>query len=197
MNNEEQVKSKKVQETTTFPNPKKRLITSLLLVVAIAIGLWIGYQKVLSNPLSIYKRAINETYELMSNYFEENLNRTFQLSTLEEPFVIKTDFELNSNLADLEDFRGYTYHLEFGLDYPENIMNANFKINNGNTQIINLLLSLINDHGYLQSEEIFDQVLDLGQAEFDFDSLANLNEISMNNDDYQIVLKGIKNILIQ
>ena len=56
---------------TVLVKPKKRkkfVIILILIIIAIAVGLFLGYKRLTSNPLSIYKKVINETYDLANNF---------------------------------------------------------------------------------------------------------------------------------
>lgn len=202
MNELEQNVEAKEQVTASKNEPKKKkgkiIAIIILLLIAIAIGLFYGYQKITTNPLSIYKKAINDTYELADNYLKENLDRSFSINPLTEAFNINADFTVNSNISELSALNNYQYSIAVGLDYPNNTMNVGLGLNNESEEIIEVLLSFLNDHAYLQSADLFDQVLDLGSANLnlDLDALNMNDNLIIDYDNLHVILVNMKNIII-
>ena len=115
-----------VVPTTEVVKPKKRgkvILIIVLLVIAVAVGLYFGYQKLAVNPKSVFTNAINGTYELVDGYLNENLNRTFSLNPMEEAFVLNAEIEIGGMGEDVEAFDGYQFDLALGVDYPSEILN--------------------------------------------------------------------------
>ena len=57
---------------TEVVKPKKKgkiILIIVLLVIAVAIGLYFGYQRLAVNPKSVFTSAINSTYDLVDGYF--------------------------------------------------------------------------------------------------------------------------------
>ena len=186
-----------VQTKEVKPKKKKTkaIILSILIIIAIGIGLFVGYQKLTSNPLSIYKKAVNNTYKLLNGYIEDAANKIeFALEPLEEPFTINMDFTVNSNMEELAILKDYEYHLSAGLDYPKEQLYLDLGIKNENQEGLSLLLAYLNEHAYLESEEIFDRILDLGTSEFSFSEM-NLEIERVDYKDLQIILKEMKDII--
>ena len=185
-----------VQEKKIKPKKKKTkiILITILIIIAIAIGLWLGYQKLTSNPLSIYKKAVNNTYSVLNNYLT-NANKTeFELMPLEEPFTMSMDFTVNSNTEELAVLTDYEYHLSAGLNYPKEELYLNLGIENENNDALTLLLAYLNDHAYLESEEIFDRILDLGVQDLNFSEM-NLEIEGANLEDIQLILREMKDII--
>ena len=203
--NEEQEKIK-VEETKEegkkIPKEHKKrgkgIIIIILLIIAIAVGLYVGFEKLNSNPLSIYKRAINDTVQLLDNFLEENTNHTFSLDPTKEAFLVDTNFTIDVDNEDLSILNNYNYDLSLGIDYPNNQMNVALGLKDEEEEILNLLVSFMNDHAYLQSKELYDQILDLGSADLELD-LSALSSEEMPNLDYQnirVILLEMKDIII-
>lgn len=168
----------------------------ILIIIAIGVGLFVGYQKLSSNPLSVYKKAINETYKLANNFLEENKKNTMTINYLEEPFAMETNFTLNSDSEEYQALSNYEYRLSLGFNIPNEQMNLSFGLNDDEGKIIRLLLAFMNDHAYLQSEELYSEVLDLGLSELNFSELTMENIANYDYNDLQVVLSNMKEILI-
>ena len=98
---------------------KKGIKTILLLiciVLAIGIGLYVGIEKLNSNPRSIYKKAITNTYKLLDSFLKENLKTSFNLDYINEPFVINTNLRLNTNIKEYQDLNNYEMNLLLGVN---------------------------------------------------------------------------------
>ena len=189
-----------IQTTSNETKPKKKkgkiIVIILLLLIAIAIGLYVGIQKLTTNPMSIYKSAINETYDLVDNFLEEQLKNAMQVDLSKEPVLVNSNFTLTSNMDELSALSDYEYNLSVGLNIPEEQMNLSLGLADDNGKIIDLLLAFINNRAYLQSDELYDQVLDLGLTEMDFSSLNLDTTISYDYDTLHVILSKMKNILI-
>ena len=77
-------------------------------------------------------------------------------------------------------------------------MNVGLGLNNESEEIIEVLLSFLNDHAYLQSADLFDQVLDLGSANLnlDLDALNMNDNLIIDYDNLHVILVNMKNIII-
>lgn len=177
----------------------KFILVCLFLLIAIGIGLYIGYQKLNSNPVSIYKETINNAYNYASKYLKETKKNEFNLDLNNEPFVLSLDANLESNIKELANFTGKNYNLELGLDVKKEIATLNADISENNETIISLLTLLKNDNAYLKSPKLLNKVINLGEFNL-FDNL-NLNSylkindenITLTSDDLDYMLKFLKN----
>ena len=177
---------------------KKGIKTILLLiciVLAIGIGLYVGIEKLNSNPRSIYKKAITNTYKLLDSFLKENLKTSFNLDYINEPFVISTNLRLNTNIKEYQDLNNYEMNLLLGVNNPSQAFHLGARLNQGKTEIINVLLSSLDNHAYLQSKELYDKILDLGVIDLDF-NFNDLNLYKIDYDNLHTILLEMKELLI-
>lgn len=199
--NEENKSNKELEQNVVVPEESKRkkrkkiLVILILLLIAIAVGLFLGYQRLISNPLSIYKKVINETYDLANNFLEENFKDAMYINLSEEPLIINASFSLDTNMEELSALRNYEYNLSLGVDVPKEQINLSLGLSDDNEDIINILLAFINDKAYMKSDELYDKTLDLGMPELDFSELQ-MEEGYYTYEDLDIALNKMKSILI-
>ena len=174
----------------------KSLLILILILIAIGIGLYVGFQKLNSNPRSIYKKAINNTYKLLDSYLENNLDTAFKLDIFNEPFLLDTNFKINSTISELGSLNNYEYNFAIGLDYQKESLNLKAGINQDHDSVINVLLAFLNNKAYLKSNEIFDKTLDLGNADVNFDLSALNTNAKIDYDNLHTILSLLKDILI-
>lgn len=191
--NEEVVVSGAVSKKTK--KRKKFVIILILIIVAIAVGLFLGYKRLTSNPLSIYKKVINETYDLANNFLEENVKNTMSINLKEEPLTINTSFTLDTNIEELKALKNYEYQLSIGVNPSKEQMNLSLGLSDDNENILSLLLAFLNDRAYMKSDELYNEVLDLGISELDFSELQ-IEEGFYTYEDIDITLSKMKTILI-
>ena len=187
-----------VADGTVLVKPKKRkkfIIILILIIVAIAVGLFLGYKRLTSNPLSIYKKVINETYDLANNFLEENVKNTMSVNLKEEPLTINTSFTLDTNMEELKALKNYEYQLSMGVNPSKEQMNLSLGLSDDNENILSLLLAFLNDRAYMKSDELYSEVLDLGISELDFSELQ-IEEGFYTYEDIDITLSKMKTILI-
>ena len=183
---------------TVLVKPKKRkkfIIILILIIIAIAVGLFLGYKRLTSNPLSIYKKVINETYDLANNFLEENVKNTMSFNLKEEPLTINTSFTLDTNIEELKALKNYEYQLSIGVNPSKEQMNLSLGLSDDNENILSLLLAFLNDRAYMKSDELYSEVLDLGISELDFSELQ-IEEGFYTYEDIDITLSKMKTILI-
>ena len=174
---------------------KKFVIILILIIVAIAVGLFLGYKRLTSNPLSIYKKVINETYDLANNFLEENVKNTMSINLKEEPLTINTLFTLDTNMEELKALKNYEYQLSIGVNPSKEQMNLSLGLSDDNENILSLLLAFLNDRAYMKSDELYSRVLDFGASELDFSELQ-IEEGYYTYEDLDITLSKMKPIII-
>ena len=168
MNEQENLQTEKQVKKEKKGRKGKTILLLICIVLAIGIGLYVGIEKLNSNPKSIYKRAITNTYKLLDNCLKDNLNTSFSLDYLEEAFVLDTTFKLNTNIREFQDLNNYEMNLLLGIDNPNQAFHLSTGLSQRKNQIINVLLSFLDNHAYLQSKELYDKALDLGPVDIDF-----------------------------
>jgi len=200
------VSSNDVAETHTFNNKRSKwkfIIGGLFVVVAIAVGLFVGYNKIYGNPINIYKNTINSVYKMLSDNLKEVEKNEFKVDLLEEPITLGLNVKLDSEMPELKNFSGIDYNLQMGLDVKNEKINVNLGAMENNKDIIKALYSFIDGNIYFKCEQLFDKVL-YGKydvfADLDFKELKDiLKDLEINEFDYETydyILKELKNILI-
>lgn len=198
MNEQENLQTEEQVKKEKKGRKGKIILLLICIALAIGIGLYVGIEKLNSNPKSIYKRAITNTYKLLDNCLKDNLNTSFSLDYLEEAFVLDTTFKLNTNIREFQDLNNYEMNLLLGIDNPNQAFHLSTGLSQGKNQIINVLLSFLDNHAYLQSKELYDKALDLGSVDIDF-NLSNFktnDQIMVDYDNLHTIFSSMKKILI-
>ena len=176
-------------------NAWKIILIIGLLLIAIAIGLYVGFRALAIDPKKVYERTINETYELISSYLDENGNTTFQLDYLEEPFIVNSEFNIYGDLEGFEHIEDYDFDVSLGLDVAREIMNVEMNLSTNNNHILNFLYSYMNNHMYLQSTDLYENIIDFGESDLSFEDLQT-EELELPLDDIRVILREMKDIVI-
>lgn len=178
----------------------KFLIIGFLVIIAIAIGLFVGYKKLNNDPMGIYKDSINSVYKTLSDALKENKKNSLDnFDIRKDPFVIDLKAKLTSDMPELKNFTGLNYHLNTGMDLANKKMNIGLDIEDNNTFLLNALVAVLDKNVYLK---IFDKVLDLGEEDvfgnMDIDSYFKVNgaDAKFDYDNYNYILKEMKDIII-
>lgn len=178
----------------------KFLICGFLAIIAIAIGLYVGYKKLNNDPMGIYKDTINGIYKTLDNVLKENKDNILgTLDIQKDPFIAEIEAKLESNMPELKNFTGLKYNIATSMDLANKKMNVSINIDESDKALLNLILSVIDENVYLK---VFDKVLDLGKEDIfnnmDIDNYLKINgnEMKYDYNNYSYILKEIKNILI-
>ena len=189
-----------LEDNTELQNNKKSkwkfIIGGILLVVAIGIGLFIGYSKITSNPVIIYKNAINGIYNILNDNLEKIDKTAVNIDFSKDSVIGDLNFNLSSSLDELKPFTGIDYGFSVGLDNKNKKAMAQMKINKDNKEMLKVIMSLLNDNAYLKSDTLFDKIIDLGKMDLNVSNYVSLNVNNLNIDyeDLQYILKELKEI---
>lgn len=183
--------------------PKNKKVTFLLIaiigLIAIAVGLYVGYKKVMDvDPSKIVKNGIEEGYDFLAKKLDKAKESNIDLD-FDKPVSVNLNGKLKSNLEELKAFTDFTYDIGLGVDIKNEKLNMNVGVSKNNTSL-NLSAAFQNDKLYLKSDELFDKVLDLGSNEIFGDlDLSVFEELKTNIvsiDDIKYLLKSMKDILV-
>ena len=172
----------------------KFLILSFFIIVAVGVGILIGYKKLNSNPFGVYKETINDAY----NYISKKLNNSFKMdfNPLEDPFTLNISTSLNSDLDELKSFSNLTYEAKLAMDYKNKTGNISLGIAKENNSLLSLVMAALKKDIYLKSETLFDKTIKLDNYDV-FDKIVYQNDFAnLDADTINIILKEYKNILI-
>lgn len=172
----------------------KFLIIGFLVIIAIAIGLYVGYKKLNNDPLGIYKDTINGIYRKLNGVLKDAENKNMELDINEDPVTIDLKAKLDSNMIELKNFTGLDYRVSLGIDLKNKKMNTNLNIEENNNSLLNLALSIINNNIYVN---VFDKVIDLGKRDIFSNFNINSDSVKVDYDNYDYILKELKDILIK
>lgn len=204
INNENNVSKIIVPEGSPKEKNKKRkakfLICGVLVIIAIAVGLYVGYKKLNNDPMGIYKDSINGLYKILNNAINESKDKNLDsIDISKEPFVFELNGKLESDMPELKNFTGLNYHIATGMDLANKKINVGLDIKDNKDSLVNLILSVIDKNIYLK---IFDKVLDLGEEDI-FGNIdlntsfsVNGNSAKFDYDNYSYILKEFKTIII-
>ena len=187
----------------------KFIIISILVLIAIGIGLFVGYTKLTQDPLIVYKMAINNMHDYLAERIsDDNKLDKFKIDGETEPFTVELDAKLNSNVEEIKPLTGINYNLRLGIDNPKKQGSVSLGLGDGNKDIVRVLAALMNKNVYVSSKEIYDKVVKIG--EIDLDSFLEENFVSgitVNDEEVDFssvdakqvkaALKEFKNILIK
>lgn len=171
---------------------KTFIIGAVIILIVLGFLIYFGYKKLNSNPVEIYKQAINNTYDSLSEVLKEAEKSSINDN---EPYNVKFNAKLDSNMEELKNFVGYNYSATVGIDPKKENISVDLVIDKNNSRILKILLAVINNKGYLKSEELYNKVLSLGDVDLTEEGIE-LNSINVNYDDIDYVLKSLKNIVI-
>lgn len=202
MSNTPNVSNVTPQPTSGKPKKKTGLIVGVIVgvVVLVAAILFAVYSLVLNNPTTIVKNAINDFYEKTSSKLKEYEKNEMKFNIAQDTMKVSGDLKLSGTL-----FKGAeNSKISFGetLDYKNKAAEINLGLNEDNKDLADITVYVKNNHGYLKSNTLFDNVYDAGEEDFKdvFESLESIissqnSEINLENVD--IVLKEAKDALIK
>lgn len=189
--------------TSSEQNKKSKtkfIIGGLLIVIAIGIGLYFGYKRLNNDPVSIYKDSINSVYKSLNSMLKDYKENAMDLDASKEPFKIKLNAKLDSNIPELDNFTNLNYKIGLGIDYSKELMNLEFGVKDKNETIMDAILAYTNESIYLKCNELFSKVIKVSEENIFEDATTgftiNGNAAKFDYDNYELILKEMKTILI-
>lgn len=188
-------------------NQKKKNIVPFIILAVIAFILivgGIGYFTISKNPTNVLKGAINNAYKDFSKELKKYDKKQIDFNILEDSFKVSGDVELSGSL--FKELNGEKLSYDMGLDYAKKKASIEAKINEDGKDLVDASVYFKDNKSYIKSNSLFNNIYDLGEAEFDeiFDfsefediinSTSNYKAPSVEDIDY--VVKEFKDALIK
>lgn len=169
----------------------KPIIISLIviLVIGVLVGTFFVVKEVLTSPIKIYERSINEGYELLSSYFKEinskKLNYDVNLDTLANNGTLKVE----SNIPVFSSFNNLPITYKLVLDVKNEQADLSLNVSE-NKSLIDLQAYLRDKKLFLKENNIYNQWLEVFDiSSFNMESVKN----NIETNDILNVVKVIKN----
>lgn len=191
------------QQTSYVPEPEpisrkpkkqinyKPIIISLIviLVLGVLVGTFFVVKEVLTSPIKIYERSINEGYELLNAYFKEinskRLNYDINLDTLANSGTLKVE----SNIPGVSSFNNLPITYKLVLDAKNEQADLSLNVSE-NKSLIDLQAYLRDKKLYLKENNMYNQWLEVFDiSSFNMESVKN----NIETNDILNVVKVIKN----
>lgn len=190
------------QQTTYVPEPEpiarkprkqvnyKPIIISLIvvLVLGVILGTFFVVKEVMSSPIKVYTKAIEEGYTLLNDYLKEKdrkaLNYDVNVDTLSSIGTLK----MESNIPTISSLNGINVSYKTVIDVHNEQMDLNLNIG----ELIDLKSYLRDKKIFVGEKNIFDKWLEVGDLNsFNIESLKT----DVDSNDILNVVKVVKNYI--
>lgn len=163
--------------------------------VIIILGVLGAYYQ-MTNPIQILNKTINVAYKNVDSLFDnleesENLNDT--------PFEWKgnLDFKTDLDLSEIENLQSYNYDFNIIADLKQEFVSLKLGINEENNKLIDANFYQIGNEQYIESKDIFDNILKIPDTEKSFNEIFDFSDFykitqNENIEDTRYLLKQLK-----
>jgi len=157
-----------------------------VLIVLVVLGCY--YHA--TNPMTILKRTINSSYELL----EKNLSKSNV--EIEDNFSINGNlkFKTNAELGELSELQNYNYDFNINYNSKEEIMKFTLGMNDKEKDIIHANLYQIKEKQYIELPKLFEYLLEIDTS--DYDNTLNQTEWNYDSEDIKIIIQKIKDAFL-
>ncbi|MCI8575434.1 MAG: hypothetical protein HFI09_03090 [Bacilli bacterium] len=162
--------------------------------VIIVLGVLGAYYQ-MTNPMTILTKTINTAYNQIDSLLIEvpkDFNINNNPASIKGNLSFTTDLELNG----LEDFQKYNYDFNMDLDLKNEFVAAGLKMKDNEKTIISGNYYQIGKNSFLESKELFNQLLKLEDQNLEFNELFNFSDLNNENliqiEDSKYLLKKVK-----
>lgn len=191
----------------------KFILGGIFLVLAVAAGLWMGFEKlgnkkenkVDTSPLGIYSSVINDSYDIFNKLLKSIKSGNLGFDFANEPYKMEASAKIASSMDELKPLTGYTYTFNGGMDYKNKKFVMDLGISNG-TNELTVSMANVNNYLYLKSTDIYSKVINLGkfdvfeeiQDEFgiNYNLILGSEEYPITIEDFEYLLETYKNMLV-
>ena len=176
-----------------------RLIITVCVAIALTIGLYFTYSKLL-NSKKLFIKAINKEYSKLEEQIDKYVVDNKDAKTIMMTSNIKFKMEMDEAIADneskklMKEYNKLKISEKIGIDQKKNEMIMNLRYLYADEDMINIGTYLKDKKLYLELKNIFDKYIELPMSNsIDFDN-ADTNKIS--KEEFKYLLKTTKDALI-
>jgi len=151
--------SNNITDSGVKKNKKKFVIFGCFfgVVVLLVVGLF-SYRAYVSNPLYLYKKVIQGTYEKFSDILDE-ADESEVLDLTKESILIDGKVKLNSNIPDMDAYTKYNYDYKLGLDIKNKKMELGASMKEGSKEVISGVIYFLEEFMYIDSKQFYNKPL--------------------------------------
>ena len=174
------------------------IVIAILLIGGLAFGVYALFFA--PSKTDMLKSAINDVYAGFSSSLEKLEKQKVDIDIFNDSLKLEGDFQIaGSTFAKLKDDK---IDFTLGLDYKNKLMEASGKLSEKNKDLLDGKIILKNNHLYLKSDSLLNNVYDLGSYNFDdhvdLGDLENdLNSVDLPSaSDIDFIVKEFKDALL-
>lgn len=183
-------------ETLTFMEDEKKgywkWLIPIILVVVLILAIIFGYSYFKPNSKKVYERFINKSFNDMQKSIEDNATFTL-LNDNANTFTIKEKIRLETNQEGLKDLEKLSINSVLGIDKKNSQINLSLDLDEDNKKIVDALVSILNNKGYLATNLLENKTISLGDIPIDVNQIIK----NLNKDDFIYLLESLNKNLIK
>jgi len=191
-----------VAASSEMPKKKKPLLIIGIVVIILAILAIVGYfviypyimKTYFSDPKNVYETSIKEAFK--------GLNTTVD-DLVHNKGIYNLEVSLDSNIETLEEYVGYTYGLNIGIDPTKKALQQGIYIKDNKTKAEHSYYSYLKDKKYYDKYSSYRDYIYLGETAgnsilsiFNQEDLFNTSS-NLNNEEINYIVNKISDLLIE
>ncbi len=163
--------------------------------VIIILGVLGAYYQ-MTNPIQILNKTINVAYKNVDSLFD-NLEERKNLNDTTFEWKGNLDFKTDLDLSEIENLQRYNYDFNIIADLKQEFISLKFGINEENNKLIDANFYQIGNEQYIESKDIFDNILKLPDTKESFNEIFDFSDFykitqKENIEDTRYLLKQLK-----
>lgn len=163
--------------------------------VIIILGVLGAYYQ-MTNPIQILNKTINVAYKNVDSLFD-NLEERGNLNDTTFEWKGNLDFKTDLDLSEIENLQRYNYDFNIITDLKQEFVSLKLGINEENNKLIDANFYQIGNEQYIESKDIFDNILKLPDTEESFNEIFDFSDFykitqNENIEDTRYLLKQLK-----
>lgn len=158
---------------TEYHKPKKKRGIVVLLIICLAVillgcGGLVAYRIFFNSPFKIYENLIKEVFSYGRDiiFYDEELTKV----------KLSGNISIDTNLETLDMLNDYSLSYSLGVDTNNSRGEMSLGITEEDQKIIDGIIYILNNKGYLKLENLYDNLIDLGAAEFDVSQMPSTDK---------------------
>lgn len=163
--------------------------------VIIILGVLGAYYQ-MTNPIQILNKTINVAYKNVDSLFD-NLEERENLNDTTFEWKGNLDFKTDLDLSEIENLQRYNYDFNIIADLKQEFVSLKLGINEENNKLIDANFYQIGNEQYIESKDIFDNILKIPDTEKSFNEIFDFSDFykitqNENIEDTRYLLKQLK-----
>ncbi len=179
---------------------KERKIWPIIVILVIVVlgGLFAYYYFVLTKPINVINRLVNDTYSNVKKLANNNSSDKDKIDI--NSLIFDSNFSVSSDSKEYADYSGLNAKVYYALDLKDNKSKTDLTLSIKDQKLTDIAMSTIGNRTYYDFKDAFPKVVYMeteGEESLDISSFIDQKELNEKTSDYLYLFELVKNTILK